>query len=392
MNHNPVLEALVSIRQQLLQPRYDKGELSGWLMLSPPLAAQLQTLATAGIAESVLPLNGTYVLLDALDVSAVPAAKVPLTLYTKNLAGAVYYETLHECIKHNPYTWPATQFYIHELGYTSGQPVMPPAVDMYQHVLQLIAILSAISDSVKDAIGEPKELVFFEKRKLHLPIVYSHYHLRSVPFLPKLHIQLCDAHDKEERRNIFKAELVSLLYALPPHERFGTLLGGLDGVYDNYLKSHLLYLEKFSYHDLKLKADKDKLEYTKKIYATVNDIQSRLIAVPAAYLLVLAQFDYANAASAKNALIALGALLFSVLLDVLLRNQFGVLKYIETEILHFRTELTNADTSIDLSQVIDSFADLQHTANKQRLYLRIFRVVVWLVPLTAMVLMAAYKQ
>ena len=45
-------------------------------------------------------------------------------------------------------------------------------------------------------------------------------------------------------------------------------------------------LKKFSYHDLKNEVDEDILDYTKKIYSTVNDIQTKLIAVPAAYLLI----------------------------------------------------------------------------------------------------------
>jgi hypothetical protein len=111
-----------------------------------------------------------------------------------------------------------------------------------------------------------------------------------------------------------------------------------------------------------------------------------MIAAPAAFLLVLAQFDITNPWSFKNIIITVGALLFSILLEVLLRNQFGVLHYVEREILQFKSELSNATTSIDLSEFIRSFAHLQSIANKQRIYLWIFRIIVWLVPLTALVL------
>jgi hypothetical protein len=72
-----------------------------------------------------------------------------------------------------------------------------------------------------------------------------------------------------------------------------------------------------------------------------------------------------------------------VLLEVLLKNQFGVLHYVEREILQFKNELSNSATSIDISQFTKSFADLQSIANKQRVYLWIFRMIVWLVPATA---------
>ena len=217
-------------------------------------------------------------------------------------------------------------------------------------------------------------------------VQYNQNDLRRITFLNQLHTQLHEAHDKEERKSIFTSELISLLLPFPLQERFSKLLSSIDVVYDNYQKSHLLYLEKFSYHDLKSKVDKDKLEYTKKIYATVNDIQSKMIAVPAAFLLVLAQFDITDTWSLKNIIITIGAFLFSILLEVLLRNQFGVLHYVEREILQFQSELSNSVTSIDLSEFTKSFANLQSIANKQRVYLWIFRIIVWSVPLTAIIL------
>lgn len=396
MNYNQELELLIHIRQQLIQPRYDQGELSGYLIPALAIIEQLKTLAAAGLTENVVSINGESVTLDKLgdadgrdSSQPVPTAietTIPVTLYTKNLRNCQYYETLNEFLESNPYQYPAFLFYIQELHYLSSSEDIPAAIAQYKDVLQLIELLTCISDYVIDNLGEPKEIVLFAKRKLNIIVQYNQNDLRHIGFLPQLHTQLYEAHDKEERKSIFTSELISSLLPFPPPDRFSRLLSSLDVVYDNYLKSHLLYLEKFSYHDLKSKVDKDKLEYTKKIYATVNDIQSKMIAVPAAFLLVLAQFDTADTWNLKNFIITAGAFLFSILLEVLLRNQFGVLHYVEREVLQFQSELSNSATSIDLSEFTKSFANLQSIADKQRIYLWIFRIIVWLVPSTAILL------
>jgi len=398
MNHNKDLELLIHIRQQLMQPRYDKGELSGYLVPAPAAIEQLKTLAAAELTDDFVLLNGEYIPLDkfgdgggrdALQLIPAMAAtetKIPVVLYTKNLQQCRYYETVNEFLADNLYQYPTFLFYIHELHFLSADTAAPATIEQYKDVLELVELLIFISDYIIDNIGEPKEIVLFAKRKLNILVQYNQNDLRRIAYLKQLTTQLHEAHDKEERKSIFTSELISFLLPFPPQERFSKLLSSLDVVYDNYLKSHLLYVEKFSYHDLKSKVDKDKLEYTKKIYATVNDIQSRMIAVPAAFLLVLAQFDITDPWSFKNIIITVGALLFSILLEVLLRNQFGVLHYVEREVLQFKSELSNSSTSIDLSEFTKSFAHLQSIANKQRVYLWIFRIIVWLVPLTAIIL------
>ena len=67
MNHNKDLDLLIHIRQQLIQPRYDKGELSGYLIPAPAVIEQLKTLALAGLTENVISINGESVALDQLD-------------------------------------------------------------------------------------------------------------------------------------------------------------------------------------------------------------------------------------------------------------------------------------------------------------------------------------
>src|SRR3954464_8805795 len=118
MNHNKDLDLLIHIRQQLIQPRYNKGELSGYLIPAPAVIEQLKVLAAAGLTESVVSINGESISLDKLNDSGryrsrpVPTTetKIPIVLYTKNLQHCRYYETLNEFLEDNPYQYPTFLF------------------------------------------------------------------------------------------------------------------------------------------------------------------------------------------------------------------------------------------------------------------------------------------
>src|SRR3954471_4374206 len=133
MNHNKDLDLLIHIRQQLIQPRYDKGELSGYLIPAPAVIEQLKTLALAGLTENVISLNGESIALDQLNgrdrSRPVPTSgtKIPVVLYTKNLQHCRYYETLNEFLEENPYQYPVFPFYIRELDYLSAAENVPLA-------------------------------------------------------------------------------------------------------------------------------------------------------------------------------------------------------------------------------------------------------------------------
>src|SRR4051794_22286311 len=119
MNYNGELELLIHIRQQLIQPRYDKGELSGYLIPAQLVIEQLKALAAAGLTESIVSIDGESISLDKLDngsdrwgtdrlrpISTIET-KIPVVLYTKNLQHSRYYETLNEFLEDNPYQYPA---------------------------------------------------------------------------------------------------------------------------------------------------------------------------------------------------------------------------------------------------------------------------------------------
>ncbi|OKS84558.1 hypothetical protein [Mucilaginibacter polytrichastri] len=386
--NNDTLHIIAEIRQKLNDMAYDSGELSGNIVLDETVIPQLILLSEAGVIEDMLPAEGTTIAVKLLQAGQT----VALTIYAKQLSRGIYYDSVAEFVKGNPGTLPAQAFYIADIAYFSDQGLSVPAMAQFADIARLISLLTELSDYIQTGLGKNRTLIFFQKKKLNVPLTFDSSQLREIPYLDKLESQLHEAHDKEERKTIFKTELVSSLQEVPAAEVFDRLLSDLDQIYEHYLQSHLLYLEKFSYQDLKAAVDKDQLEYTKKIYNTVNDIQSKLIAVPAAFLLIFAQFDFTGAQLFKNVLIFIGAVLFAILIDILLRNQFGVLSYIRTELESLKTNLKNKDTQVDLSAFITSFAGLEPIMAKQRNYLLFFRLITWLVPAVTFIMLLIFTH
>ena len=382
------LHSVAEISQQLTSRVFDNGELSGVLRIDQVMKDRLIRLNAAGITDDAVIVGQKTISLAQLQM----LDKITVTLYTKRLGGALFYDTLAQFVQSNPGALPLLPFYIAENQYFSDQATIVPAMTQFAEIVRLVTLLSELADYIQTGLGKEKKLIFFEKKKLTIPLIFNSGQLRYIPFLDKLEAQFKEAHDKEERKTIFKTELVNALKDIAPGEVFGQLLTSLDQLYEHYQQSHLLYIEKFSYQELKAGVDKDQLEYTKKIYNTVNDIQTKLIAVPAAFLLIFAQFDFTGVQFFKNILILLSAVLFAILIDILLRNQFGILRYIRTEIEHLKTNLSNKETKVDLSAFITSFANLEPLITKQRNYLWFFRAITWLVPAVTLIMLLVFTQ
>lgn len=390
--NNSSLQSTVRIRSQLSAIEVDNGQITGTIVITNSNIDDLKHLAENSIIEDTITFDGkTTIAINKVILNNDQSYETQITLLTQNLVEERYYEHLNDFLSACQYLFPNYTFYIHDLKSFSTDFPLNTELLKFKDVLQLIDLLTLIADFTQENTGEPKTFMFFDKKKLIVPLIFNRNHCRLIPYLDSLRNQLTSDHDKDQRITIFKNEMISSIFEFKEDDRFGNLLFKLDEIYDSYLKSHLLYIEQFSYHDLKSEIDEDKLEYTKKIYNTVNDVQTKLIAVPAAFLLVLSQFDFTGENFYKNLFITIGSLLFSILLEILLSNQFGLLRYIEKEIVHFTNQLKNKETSIDLSEFIRSFADLDPIVISQRCYLWIFRIVVWSVPLLSLTMMLIFK-
>jgi hypothetical protein len=198
---------------------------------------------------------------------------------------------------------------------------------------------------------------------------------------------ISDSADKEERKIIFINELIASLMKIPElKNRFKHLLKNFDDLFLNYKRSHSLYLEKYSYTKFKSEIDKEIIEYSKKIQSVINDAQSKLVAIPVAFLLIVGQFDLTDEKFYFNLALILSAFVFSILLEVLLRNQFSALAFISEDVTRFESSIDEKKVAVLGNDFTKTFSKLRVLYKRQKCYLHIIRLLIWLTPVFAIAL------
>jgi hypothetical protein len=110
-------------------------------------------------------------------------------------------------------------------------------------------------------------------------------------------------------------ELVEFLDGLEDEVKFSYLIRNFELYFDKSIATYNYYLRNFSYNKLKLEIDSKAIEFNQKLQAVINDSQTKLIAIPTAFVLVLSSLDYEKINSHKNIIASLGLFIFSILLQ-----------------------------------------------------------------------------
>ena len=251
-----MLDQFVYIRKELKQkPQVSPSEIKGSVGVTKDVFDYLQHLAMGNCIDDHLQVNGKNIAIDNLDIGT----KALVTLFPNEISDGFYFEKISELISLYSQEPPDKRFYVFELDYFSDAPNPPPKISAYNDILCLIAILSKISDYEK-SVGNAKELVFFQNKKLVLETTFGEKDLVLLPDIEVFQSQLTTTHDKVERQKIFVNEITGLLLKIDnPGIRFRELLANFDDVFGGYQKSHAFYLEQFSFEKIKSELDDQKL-------------------------------------------------------------------------------------------------------------------------------------
>ncbi len=353
------------------------NEIIGRFLLENEDIDILKNLSSNGCIENLVLVDGKHITIENLKVGQT----VEVKLYPYQLKDEAYYEDINELIKSSSQKYPTKHFYVFQSKFDSKSSSKPNEIVAYYHTTELISFLTSLSNYQKEG-----ELVFFQAKHLILDLKYNFEDIGDLKSVPKLIDHISNSVDKEERQIIFLNELISTLNKVPEKSnRFTYLLKNFDDIFTNYKHSHTLYLEKYSIEKIKSKFNAEVLEYSKKIQSVINEAQSKLIAIPAAFLLIITQFDISNKNLQLNITLFLGSLVFSVLLELLIRNQFISLSFIKEDIERFKNSFSNELKNSTLS-FKKSFENLDKAYKKQNLYLKIIRFLIWLIPLFVFIL------
>jgi hypothetical protein len=235
---------------------------------------------------------------------------------------------------------PLARFYLANINFLHDghESVVPPIISQYFQATQLYSLLEKIADH-HGGVGAAKTLVFLNKSKIEIIPKYDEDDLSELDTLQAFgdNFFLSDTH-KEQKQIILKTVLLEL-FSGRSKVNFSELLKRFAEFAEKVRAGYELYVAEFSFQKVKEEVEKEKLDAMVKLNKVFSDIQSQLLTIPAALLVVGTQMENNGQISLKNLLIWFASLIFTVLMDLLIRNQRHTLKAVKQEIDQQRQQI-----------------------------------------------------
>ena len=299
-----------------------------------------------------------------------------LTLIRLNVFG--FYETCDVFVLRNKYIEPGDLYYIHELNRYSIDDAK--FVITYRIILKLIESIEYISKHTYIDSDLKTAIIVSEEQSLLFPIIYdvSVCEISDDDLIEKLQETIIIFKEAiSEKKLLFLNQFIAFLKSENENERFTFLIKNIVTYYEKSISSYQYYLRDFSYNKLKVELDSKALEFAQKIQSVINDSQSKLIAIPTAFVLVIAAFDFEKVLSSKNIGAIISLFIFSILIQLFLNNQRSALKFIKQNIDAYKDTFNGND----IQQINNCFSLVEVEFNNQDMRLRIVEVILWAIPI-----------
>lgn len=301
---------------------------------------QIKQFYDDDLIESIKDSSGGLVNIDDISVSA---QTIFIEFVTAELKKKGFYITFTDFVVDNRFESVET-FYIHELNYNSTSSANQEKIEKYNTLLALIQKLVSKSKFVKDE--DVKTLFLFQENKfielsIDNSIVYEDF--LQPENLDLIREYVINIDDYKEKRSIFLQELIDFLSA-EKSNRFQYLLSNFKEFFERCNTSFEFYLSNFSYNKLKMEIDNSVLEHSKNIRNIINDAQSKLIAIPAAFVLAATQLDFSNTFSIKNTIIIVSSFIFSYIISIFIQNQKNALNIISENVENYKKSFLQTKT------------------------------------------------
>ncbi|MCG7357647.1 hypothetical protein MHL39_13480 [Roseomonas mucosa] len=232
-------------------------------------------------------------------------------------------------------------YFLVEAQFVRGDATPPDAVASYRRVLQMVSLFAEAS-SYLDRLRS--ELVFIKDTKVLIPVRFDAHDLSriAVPAAERLLAQFQDDLHREQKLDILSETLVNFCRAQPAAKRFTFILNNLEGIADAVRDGYRMFASSFSYNKIRSDLENARIEYTTKIHKTIVDIQSQLLGIPVATVVVASQMKSATGCGDEfwtDVAVLAGAWIFVLLLVVALVNQWLTLGVINDEVTRQKKKL-----------------------------------------------------
>lgn len=301
---------------------------------------------------------------------------VNLELSLAHLNSIGYYEDcITFCIK-NKYVLPSKRFFIEEIKCFEDDD--NDFIFIYKNIITLINAISYISKHSYTDVDIHNAIIFREDKSLFLPFIYDSSDIRDIKIEDSEKFTfLSDSFNNSDsdKKLLFINELIDFLSPYNENDRFRYLLLYICEFISKANNAYQYYIRNFSYNKLKSELDNAALEFSKKIQTVINESQTKLIAIPAAFVLSAANIEFNNILSIKNITILISLYIFAVLIGIFLNNQSSVLKMIDKNIQSYKDTFDSNN-----SVVKEAFTLVDKELKKQKTRLLVTQFINWGIP------------
>lgn len=304
--------------------------------------------------------------------------KVTLQFSLLKLQTLGFYNSIELFINNNRYEIPSDKIYINECKQYLTESTF------YLNYISIVNLINELQNNAKHNYDdvEIKNVIFVrEEKSLFMKLDYNgsifntinRYIFEDINSF----IEILKDNNFQDKKNIYLNELIEFCLKFDEEIRFESLLNHFNTFKDNSFSTYNFYLRNFSYNKLKLEIDSKAIEFNQKLQAVINDSQTKLIAIPAAFILVLSSFDYEKIENPKNFIAIGGLFIFSILLQLFVNNQKSAIRFIEENINYYKSTFKNQDRK----EVEKSFSNVNAEKNKQIERLILIEVLLWFMPI-----------
>lgn len=254
---------------------------------------------------------------------------------------ALFFNYFKELLEHNEGVFcrhKPDRFYIVSEKHSYPDDPDTPEIQRYHQALKLAELLSKASDYAVPS-DKPERLIFIDSGKIVLNLHFNASNLGPVDNLDKFEADFISSDMHFEQKKKIIVMVLCGMFKDRVQVEFGELLERFNELYDKIRHSYDLYVADFSYEKVKGEVVKEKVDSIIKINKVFSDIQNQLLAVPLAIVLVGGQLEKTGEFSIKNVLIWCGAFVFTVFMDLLVRNQKNTIQSVDAEVQQHEAQL-----------------------------------------------------
>ncbi len=301
-------------------------------------------------------------------------SSINFELSTSKLRNIGFYDTCENFIAKNKFEQPDEPYYIYEKIDSDG------FIEQYKAVQRFIKSIQSIAKHTFQEAGALDLVVSNEKQSVVFNCDYSYEDVinlddKNLKQLSTISDTLCE--NNFEKKNLIINEIIDFVskYAT----QLSVVLGNIEELSANCENAYQFYISGYSSNKFKFEINTKAIEYTSRIQTVINEAQTKLIAIPSAFVLaaLAMEFDeFRLLLNVKNVVTVSSLFVFAVLIQLFISNQKNILRIIKADVDDYKSAFDK--TKIEL--LSQKFSCVDDSLKKQQTRLCTITTLLWTIP------------